>query len=136
VVVIARGVGVGPISAELGAHPHCAALLDEAEVPRQTSLTRSTAAEAHLARVAELGFRDDLPGYVAHRYVTVQWGVVAIARALRTSVSTVCRLLDDQQHAAVALVSTSAATTTMGHTAHSARPLPYDPCPSAPERDR
>jgi hypothetical protein len=67
-------------------------LLEEAGVARQTSLTRATAAEA---RVAELGFAGDLAGYLRQRYVTDNRGLVAIARELRTSVSTIQSLLDD-----------------------------------------
>jgi hypothetical protein len=70
-------------------------LLNEAGVPRQTSLTRTTAADARLARVAELGFPGDLPGYLRQRYVTDNRGLVAIARELRTSVPAVQSLLDD-----------------------------------------
>jgi len=70
-------------------------LLDEAGAPRQTSLIRATAADARLARVAELGFPGDLSGYLKQRYLTEQRGVVAVARELRTSVSTVCWLLNE-----------------------------------------
>ncbi|MGY2004249.1 MucR family transcriptional regulator [Blastococcus sp. SYSU DS1024] len=93
---VARGLGVGPIAAELGASRRTVRrLLDEAGVPRQTSLTRATAADARLARVAELGFPGDLPGYLRQRYVTDNRGLVAIARELRTSVPTVQALLDE-----------------------------------------
>jgi AraC-like DNA-binding protein len=91
---VTRGLGVGPIAAELGASRRTVRrLLDEAGVPRQTSLTQATAAHARLARVAELGF-PDLPGYLRQRYVTDNRGLVAIARELRTSVPTVQALLD------------------------------------------
>lgn len=64
-------------------------------MPRQTSRTQESAAEARLDRVAELGFPGDLPGYLRHRYVTEHKGLVAIARELGTHVDTVTRLLDD-----------------------------------------
>jgi len=43
------------------------------------------------AGVAQLG----LPGNLCQRYVTDNWGLVAIARELRTSVTTVQALLDE-----------------------------------------
>ncbi len=93
---VARGLGVGPIAAELGASQRTVRrLLCEAGVPRQTSLTQATAAEARLARVAELGFPGDLPGYLRQQYVADNRGLVAIARELRTSVSAVQALLDE-----------------------------------------
>jgi hypothetical protein len=93
---VTRSIGVGPIAAELGASRRTVRrLLEEAGVPRQTSLTQVTAADARFARVAELGFVGDLAGYVRDRYVTCGWGLVAIARELRTSVSTVQALLDE-----------------------------------------
>jgi hypothetical protein len=58
-------------------------------------LTRTTAGGVRLARVGELGFAGDLPGYLRQRYVTENGGLVAIARELRISVPTVCRLLDE-----------------------------------------
>jgi hypothetical protein len=92
---VARGIGVGPIAAELGASRRTVRrLLDQAGVPRQTSLAQATAVDARLARVAELGFPGDLSGYLRQRYVTDNRGLVAIARELRTSVSTVQALLD------------------------------------------
>lgn len=93
---VARGLGVGPIAAELGASRRTVRrLLDEAGVPRQTSLTQATAVDARLARAAELGFPGDLGRYLRQRYVSEQKGLVAIARELRTSVSTVQALLDE-----------------------------------------
>ena len=93
---VTRGLVVGPISAELGASRRTVRrLLDEVGVPRQTSLTRASAADARLARVAELGFPGDLPAYLRQRYMTDNRGLVAIARELRTSVATVQALLDD-----------------------------------------
>ncbi len=93
---VTRGLGVGPIAAELGASRRTVRrLLSEADVPRQTSLTRATAADARRVRVAELGFPGDLSGYLQQRYMIERKGLVSIARELRTSVPTVQALLDE-----------------------------------------
>ncbi len=93
---VTRGLGVGPIAAELGASRRTVRrLLYQAGVPRQTSLIQATAVDARLARVDELGFPGDLPGYLRHRYVTDNRSLVSIARELRTSVSAVQALLDE-----------------------------------------
>lgn len=55
--------------------------------------TVADADAARLARVAQLGFPGDLPGYLRHRYVDEHRGVVAIARELRASHRTIRRLL-------------------------------------------